>query len=98
MFADLTRICQEAATNAIKHGKADRIEIAYRAGPEDVSLHIKDNGKSVQAMGKGLGLGGMAERADNLFGDLAYGFAAGGGFFVRVDAPVIPEEEPWAET
>ena len=93
MYADLMRICQEAATNAIKHGNATRLEVRYRAGVEDISLRIKDNGRSQQVMGNGFGLAGMDERVNNLFGDLAYGWEKDGGFFVHVDAPVIRDDE-----
>ena len=90
--ADLIRICQEAATNAIKHGKATRIEIIYRMSAECFSLHLKDNGHSEQILGNGHGLKSMDERVNNLFGEISYGWHESGGFYVEVDAPVIREE------
>lgn len=93
MYADLTRICQEAATNAVKHGGATRLTVNYRAGDKSISLRIKDNGRAEQVINEGFGMVGMDERVNNLFGDLEYGFAPDGGFFVAVDAPVIRDEE-----
>lgn len=93
MYADLMRICQEAATNAIKHGDATRLCISYHAGGDEISLRIKDNGRAKQIMGNGHGLTGMDERVNNLFGDLDYGWDEDGGFFVAVTAPVIRDDE-----
>ncbi len=93
MYADLVRICQEAATNAIKHGRATRLNVSYRIGEDSVTMYVKDNGLAMQVLGNGFGLAGMEERVNNLFGDLAYGWEEDGGFYVKVDAPVIRENE-----
>ncbi len=66
------RITQEAVNNAIKHGKAARVEIGLSAMPEVIELTIRDNGKGFdpeEAIGRkriegGLGLGSMRERAE----------------------------------
>lgn len=63
----LYRIAQEAATNAIKHGKASRIEIKLRPeGPDQMGLEIKDNGTGFPSgfeNAKGMGLKIMKYRA-----------------------------------
>lgn len=66
------RITQEAMNNAIKHGKASRVEIGLAALPEVIELTISDNGRGFdpeEAMSRkrvegGLGLGSMRERAE----------------------------------
>lgn len=66
------RITQEAVNNAIKHGKAARVEIGLSALPEVIELTISDNGRGFdpeEAMARkriegGLGLGSMRERAE----------------------------------
>ena len=90
--ADLIRICQEAATNAIRHGKATQLEVIYRMSAEDFSLYLKDNGQSEQIFRNGHGLKSMDERVNNLFGEISYGWHESGGFYVEVTAPVIREE------
>ena len=93
MYADLVRICQEAATNAIKHGGATRLAVSYTVGGDKVRLLIRDNGRTTKPTGKGYGLRSMDERVNNLFGDFTYGKVEDGGFFVQVDAPLIREEK-----
>ena len=93
MYADLVRICQEAATNAIKHGSATRLTVSYMVGSDQVRLLIRDNGRTTKPTGKGYGLRSMDERVNNLFGDFTYGKMEDGGFFVQVDAPLIHEEK-----
>ena len=93
MYADLVRICQEAATNAIKHGSATRLTVSYMVGSDQVRLLIRDNGRTTKPTGKGYGLRSMDERVNNLFGDFTYGKLEDGGFFVQVDAPLIREEK-----
>jgi Signal transduction histidine kinase len=90
--ADLIRICQEAATNAIRHGKATQLEVIYRISTEDFSLYLKDNGHSEQVLRNGHGLKSMDERVNNLFGEISYGWHESGGFYVEVAAPIIRED------
>jgi two-component system sensor kinase FixL len=40
----LYRIAQEATTNAIQHGSADKIVISHAFGPRVLLLEIADNG------------------------------------------------------
>ena len=66
----LYRIAQEAVTNALRHGKATRIEIHLKTQQKDVSLEIVDNGCGIPthfAESGGMGLRNMRYRA-NLMG------------------------------
>lgn len=70
----LYRIAQEAISNAIKHGRARRIEIDLAAGKPQLSLTIRDNGKGFLPDEKnrsGMGLRIMGYRADNVGGVLS---------------------------
>ena len=62
----LYRIAQEAVNNAIKHGKARRINISLAAGGNNVTMTVKNDGlpfpKNVFAR-KGVGLQIMQYRA-----------------------------------
>ena len=67
----LYRIAQEAMNNAIKHGKAQRIEIELAAQPNPPRLIIRDNGKGFVLKAKtyaGMGLRTMRYRAHSIGG------------------------------
>ncbi|MDR0885215.1 MAG: hypothetical protein LBN22_02425 [Clostridiales Family XIII bacterium] len=90
MYIDLMRICLEASTNAIKHGKATMIRIVYIIKKDEINLTIHDNGRAGSTSIKnGHGLVGMDERVNNLFGDFMYGFVYDGSFLIDVIAPII---------
>jgi PAS domain S-box-containing protein len=62
----LYRICQEAVSNAIKHGKANSVEIHLSDEPRRIVLMVKDNGTgftSPSGGGQGMGLRIMQYRA-----------------------------------
>ena len=66
----LYRIAQEAVSNAIKHGKATRIELRLTSNQHRVVLRIEDNGVGlprIAGRGQGMGLRLMQYRA-NLIG------------------------------
>lgn len=92
MYADLARICQEAATNTLKHSNATRFDVYCDIGIETVTLRMEDNGSADHPIGIGHGLTNMDERVNNLFGDFQYGKTESGGFFVSVVVPVISDD------
>jgi signal transduction histidine kinase len=59
------RIVQEALTNVIRHGAAERAWVQVRFDEDAVHLRIDDNGRGLQLDGRspGHGLVGVAERA-----------------------------------
>lgn len=63
----LYRIAQEAINNAIRHGKADRIDIELRSGLDFAQLRVRDNGGGFNPAGsaeaKGMGMRIMHYRA-----------------------------------
>lgn len=62
------RIVQESLMNAVRHGKASRIEIASRIDRETVTLRIADNGIGFDSSKKtgGFGLTSMRDRVRSL--------------------------------
>ena len=87
----LYRIAQEAITNAVKHGKATRIEIHCGTVDGRLELRVADNGCGISdtaADRGGLGLHIMNYRARGIGGDLTVLPRAGGGTLVRCKCPL----------
>ncbi len=66
------RIVQESITNAIRHGRADKVEVGIHRDYNMLKIHIEDNGVGCSKVQKGFGLHHMEERLDMLKGSLSY--------------------------
>ena len=67
------RISQEAIHNAVKHGRARRLELDLRLDETSLCLKIRDNGSGFHTnanAGSGLGLRTMKYRANSIGGTL----------------------------
>ena len=68
------RIAQEALANIARHAEATLVEVGLRTDANGVELTVRDDGRGFEpnhaAGGAGLGLGGMAERARLVGGEL----------------------------
>ena len=65
------RIAQEALNNAIKHGKASRLDVILLQGEAMTTLTVRDNGIGIpdlDAGGEGMGLRNMRYRASMIHG------------------------------
>ncbi|HLM10372.1 MAG TPA: sensor histidine kinase [Thermoleophilaceae bacterium] len=90
----LYRITQEALANAGRHAGATVVEVDVTADGDRVDLRIRDDGAGFDPSavarggsdgpGAGLGLGGMAERARLVSGELDVRSAPGGGTTVTM--------------
>ena len=95
----LYRVVQEGMTNAVRHGKADRMEIRITRSGDMVTVSIRDNGTGCAKPVEGFGLRHMRERLEMLGGTLAYGNlgreAGEGyiGFYILVSLPVRNRKE-----
>jgi signal transduction histidine kinase len=73
----LYRIAQEAITNAVKHGRAWNVELAWRGNGDRQVLEIRDTGQGFQTSSEeprdGIGLHVMRSRAELIGGDLSIG-------------------------
>lgn len=71
----LYRIAQEAVNNALKHGKAERVEISLTGSGEEVELRVENNGRPLPPKTKraasGMGLNVMRYRAEMIGASLA---------------------------
>jgi signal transduction histidine kinase len=88
----LLRIGQEAVTNAIRHGHAERIRLTLEYAPRSVTLQVEDDGlgfeSSPAALARGhYGLATMRERAEHLSGRFRVVSDHGEGTLVEVVVP-----------
>jgi signal transduction histidine kinase len=85
------RIAQEALTNVTKHAGRARAQVEIGCGADELTVTVTDDGgqnPARSAVGGGLGIPGMRERAELLGGTLTAGPAPGGGFAVVARLPV----------
>lgn len=82
------RICQEALTNALRHGKAKNVTIYVGVSNHHIKLFINDDGQGCSIINKGLGLSGMEQRVKDLDGIIQYGSDGENGFNIYVDIPL----------
>jgi two-component system sensor histidine kinase UhpB len=75
------RIAQEALANVARHADAKNVEVDLRTGDEGVELTVRDDGRGFEPdrPANGLGLGGMAERARLVGGELTIESRPGAG-------------------
>jgi signal transduction histidine kinase len=86
----LYRNAQEAVTNAVRHGQAQKIEVLLEYRNNEVMLLVSDNGVGCSNLVKGIGMNGMKERVELLGGNLELDY--GNGYFkVRTIIPVKQE-------
>jgi signal transduction histidine kinase len=83
------RLCQEALTNAVRHGKAKRVVIILNFENQLIKLFIFDDGQGCQSIIKGMGLTGMEQRVQELKGTIEYGSNGEIGFNINVEIPII---------
>lgn len=85
------RVIQESMTNAIRHGKADKIWITIKKDSSDVILQIRDNGIGCKEIKSGFGTRHIKERIGMLGGKVT--FDGNKGFTVEARIPIR-----WGET
>ncbi len=84
----LYRIAQEAATNAVTHGKAQHVIVSLQKSFDAISLEIRDDGAGLPADAEsrgGMGLQSMRYRAELIGGRLTIAPATGTGTLVKCE-------------
>lgn len=91
----LFRIVQESITNAVKHGRARRIQVSLSRTGDRVKAVVRDDGNGFDLeklhrgeIHSGMGLYGMYERARLVGGSIQIDSAPGRGTTMRVMVPV----------
>jgi len=83
------RVAQEALTNAARHSEAGRIVVSLRRSGGGVELEIADDGRgfAFEQSERGLGIGGMRERALLIGAELTIESRPDDGTTVRLSVP-----------
>lgn len=82
------QVIQEGLTNAVRHGRADKITVNLWETNTTILLSVKDNGAGSEISHEGLGLKGMKERLSILGGSMhAHGEPY--GFVLEAKIPLI---------
>lgn len=85
-------VLSEALTNIARHARASRADVVLETDGRDVRVTVSDNGVGVPADGRRSGLRNMAERAEQLGGELELDSSPDGGTTLVWRVPV--EEQP----
>jgi two-component system sensor histidine kinase UhpB len=98
------RVVQEAATNVLRHARANRLEVDLSRTGGEVRVTIRDDGAGFDMAaarervlrGEGFGLVGMRERVQLCGGRIDVRSAIGGGTTIEVHVPVAGGPGPRA--
>lgn len=84
------RVAQEALSNAAQHAEATTVEVELTRAGDDVELSVSDDGRgfTFDQTSRGLGMGGMRERALLVGGDLRIESRPKEGTRVRLRVPI----------
>ncbi|MEU3795260.1 GAF domain-containing sensor histidine kinase [Streptomyces fructofermentans] len=84
----MVAVLSEALTNVARHARADRVVVALETDGREVRLAVTDNGVGIPADGRRSGLSNMAERAQQLGGEMELSSPASGGTALVWRVPV----------
>jgi nitrate/nitrite-specific signal transduction histidine kinase len=84
------RICLEALANAVRHGRATRVDVYLTCEDGHLDVRIEDDGIGLpdQIGTHGLGLASMAARASDVRGSCTVGRRPSGGTVVNARLPL----------
>jgi two-component system sensor histidine kinase UhpB len=93
------RVAQEALSNVVRHSGADQVRVGLDREGDRVALSVTDDGCgfTFDQTGRGLGIGGMRERALLVGGDLQIESRAGIGTRVRLLVPITAGDDTSSE-
>jgi signal transduction histidine kinase len=86
------RVCQEALTNSLRHGKAKHVNIILKLNDNKIKIFIFDDGCGSPNIKKGFGLSGMEQRVKDLDGNIVFGSDGESGFNIRLEIPIKNQE------
>ena len=89
---ELYAVSVEALNNALKHARADQVQVVMHREGNNVSMEISDNGvgfdEDQAKLSGGLGLASMEERIRKIKGEIHLDSTPGVGTIIRLQVPV----------
>lgn len=89
----IMRTMQEGLTNAVRHGRAKNVYIAFWEEDERLLMKIQDDGIGSSNIVKGIGLAGMEERLEKQGGSLEVSVPKAGGFMLEIQIPLTIKDK-----
>jgi signal transduction histidine kinase len=83
----------EGVTNAVRHGRASRIELSVARPPDRLEIEVRDDGVGGASLESGSGLRGLRDRLAAHGGGLELESPPGGGTVFRVVLPRAESEQ-----
>lgn len=80
-------VIAEALANAVKHSRAERVDVRLSIEGERLRMEVADDGIGGARLDRGTGLRGLVDRVDVLGGAIDVASPAGKGTTVRVELP-----------
>jgi signal transduction histidine kinase len=75
LYTCVFHMIQEGMANALRHGRATKIDVHLWQTDSELLLYLRDNGAGCGAIEEGMGLSGMRERIQSLGGSFTAGNA-----------------------
>jgi len=88
----LYRFFQEGVSNAIRHGKANNIQLTLTRDRSSIIGEVKDNGIGSEGLSPGFGLQEMTKKLRSLQGDISWENGKETGFCLRCRIPLEIKE------
>ena len=85
----ILRICQEAITNAIRHGSKKSMHIDFSQRADQLQLHISNPCSKIGELQAGVGLTSMAERVTEYGGSLKINYLDSETFEIIINMPLM---------
>jgi len=89
----IARTLQEALTNAVRHGHAKNVYIAFWEDNDILVMKVQDDGIGSSKIVKGIGLAGMEERLESQGGKLEVSTPKDGGFMLKIKIPLTIKDK-----
>jgi len=97
----LFRIVQEALSNALRHSKANKLEVKLQHRPDGVRLAIRDDGVGFELDAKkhaSYGIVSMKERVNEIGGSLHIITAPDRGTRIEIRVPILSQQSSGGDT
>jgi signal transduction histidine kinase len=77
LLPDVLAVVTEAVTNAVKHGRAERVEVLVKVQDDHLTVDVRNDGREFTPSGRRSGLANMEDRAEEHGGSLTIGSEGG---------------------